>query len=109
MNHFPEVLEIIGLKPEEKFDLIDASGHILLCNVRFTDTGSLIGADGTIRPERRDLVAGRDPRDLYRTEKNVATGRRRTVLLCRPHWYPLPGHLAWHHRPACHAGHEKRI
>lgn len=68
MNHFPEVLEIIGLKPEEKFDLIDASGHILLCNVRFTDTGSLIGADEQSVPN--DAILLRDViRGIYTVQK----------------------------------------
>lgn len=101
MNHFPEILKIIGLKPEEKFDLIDASDNVLFRNVRFTDTGSLLGADEQSVPN--DAILLRDViRGIYTVRKKTwrpDDGEPfffvdRTGILCQDTWIGTTAQLA---------------
>lgn len=101
MNHFPEILKIIGLKPEEKFDLIDASDNVLFRNVRFTDTGSLLGADEQSIPNDAILLRNMI-RGLYTIRKKQwrpDDGEPfffvdRTGILCQDTWIGTTAQLA---------------
>lgn len=101
MNHFPEILKIIGLKPEEKFDLIDASDNVLFRNVRFTDTGSLLGADEQSIPNDAILLRNMI-RGLYTIRKKQwrpDDGEPfffvdRTGILCQDTWLGTTAQLA---------------
>lgn len=101
MNHFPEILKIIGLKPEEKFDLIDASDNVLFRNVRFTATGCLIRADNKSIPN--DAIMLRNMiRGLYTIRKKQwrpDDGEPfffvdRTGILCQDTWIGTTAQLA---------------